>query len=468
MTSFIKNDSIFNLQHTFYNENLNVNCEKIEAAVNFLSLTREINILTTLVIIIIGLIGNILAVIVFIQKKFRKRSSEVFLLVLAITNGLFLLVHFFEDTVRTYIDFYIRKNKTIIPFQHCNDTLKSNSTEESIFLLINITDKFDFSCRLVNYFRYFLRFISAYLITIFTVQRAIVIHYPLCQSKFSSPKFAWKIVIGLVFVATFLCSIIPFLFKLTENDDAKVTVVYCDADKKSETLYFTTTIIYIFLIMFIPITTIIGSNSLIIYQIFQASKQRKKLFAVTPIRVKSQSRYSLRDLKNVDEHIKLHDIKRVDDSNKSSSQLNNNQKHNCCQCCDKGQHYFTPQYIRLNQKVQMSKLKRFQYDSQRVTRMLVIMSLSFAFLNLPYFITWCMFYYNEAFKRQSTMSENSFIYSKYLFGFINVSEVFYVLNYGIHFFLYCASGRQFRKQLKLSFFTLKKSVGLKLNIKVKN
>ena len=90
-----------------------------------------------------------------------------------------------------------------------------------------------------------------------------------------------------------------------------------------------------------------------------------------------------------------------------------------------------------------TSIRKISNDSAKVTHMLIVMSLSFAILNLHYFMTWCMFYYNVAIQDQTK--------SLYLIAFINLSEIFYVLNYGIHFFLYCASGKQFRKQFTITF-----------------
>jgi hypothetical protein len=47
-----------------------------------------------------------------------------------------------------------------------------------------------------------------------------------------------------------------------------------------EKLYFKATIAYVIIIMFIPITTIFISNSLIILQIYKARKHRQRLFKV--------------------------------------------------------------------------------------------------------------------------------------------------------------------------------------------
>ena len=82
------------------------------------------------------------------------------------------------------------------------------------------------------------------------------------------------------------------------------------------------------------------------------------------------------------------------------------------------------------------------------------MSLSFAILNLPYFVAWSMFFYNEAFKqidKEKDFELNGYVHSKYFFGFINIAEIIYVLNYGIHFFIYIATAKQFKKQLRVSF-----------------
>jgi hypothetical protein len=474
---YLTNDTLLNLSTetqtittAFIKRNYSaIECGKIETAVNFLDRTRQINLFATIGLIIIGLIGNTLAVIVFIQKRFRLRSPGVYLLCLAISDGTFLLTHFFEDTLRTYIDVYIRNNKSIIPYPECNKKSEINitaslntTTTTSIFLSINITDQFEISCRLVNYLRYVLRFVSAYIITIFTIQRAIAIYFPLWQNKFSSTVLAWKIVIGLIAIATTVCLFVPFLFKLNEDSSGSQTVIYCDTNKNSPQLYFVTTIVYIALIMFIPITTIIICNSLIIFQICRAGQKRKLMFTGHFMQQNVNKNYYARQSENSRENSSLQNDKNYYyhaspntnncyTSNKTQSDQDQNCGHNCY--CAANDNVYMNEHLSINQR---KKLMKFQSDSQKVTRMLIIMSLSYAILNLPYFITWCMFYHSEAINSTLLERHYSFSYSKYLFGFINITEIFYVLNYSIHFFLYCASGRQFRKQLKFSIMSGKK------------
>jgi hypothetical protein len=397
-----------------------IECIRFESAANFADTIREINVIVTILIIMFGLIGNSFGFLVFIQKRFRKKSQEVFLLVLTISDGLFLLTHFFEDTLRTYIDIYIRRNvfsmKNIPVACISSDSFipASNETyEKNIFSIINITDNFETTCKLINYFRYFLRFISAYIITLFTIQRTIAIYFPFLQNKLSSSNLAWKINAGLISFAAILCSFIPFLFKInTDESNKEMNISYCDIDKRHKQFYFITTIVYIVLIMFIPITTIIICNSLIIFRVFNASKKRTLMINGNFI-------------ENSQNKSRLNENRRSEIINESNTQSDEVFK-----------------LINMNSKRNTS-IRKISNDSAKVTHMLIVMSLSFAILNLPYFVTWCMFYYNVAIQDQTK--------SLYLIAFINLSEIFYVLNYGIHFFLYCASGKQFRKQFKMTF-----------------
>ena len=166
---------------------------------------RKYNIEFSTLIIIIGLIGNSLAVFVFSHKKFRKNSSSVYFLCLAISDGLFLLTHFFEDTLRTYIDMYFNQNIQVHDMcRNHTDVLKNNLSAiyvtylspqaQSFIRLLNITDKFNIFCILINYFRYFLRFISAYIIVAFTVHNTLSIYSPCLNSRSFSKRVAWTTV----------------------------------------------------------------------------------------------------------------------------------------------------------------------------------------------------------------------------------------------------------------------------------
>ncbi len=211
------------------NESLHSHCEsQIESSYIFAE-TRKLNIYLTILSIGVGLVGNALAVMVFSKKKFRVNSSSIYLFCLAISDGLFLLIHFFEDTLRAYIDHYLNKNVAVheacklqytmhlnnfkphtIENYMLNETISSNG---HMLRLLNITDRFDFFCKLINYFRYFLRFISAYIIVAFTVNRCIGLYFPDWKQRLETKKLS-KLIIFIIFLISLVANTwVPYMFR---------------------------------------------------------------------------------------------------------------------------------------------------------------------------------------------------------------------------------------------------------------
>jgi len=158
------------------------------SSINFLDLTIRVNVLSTLCIVNLGILGNALTTFVFIQKKFRINSSSVYLLCISVIDTLFLILHFFEDTVRISKEIFFKHD----PINFTNSTASDSANKFRAYIeLINITDKFGLSCSLINYFRYVLRFISAYIIVVFTIQRVIIIYHPL-KKYLISKRSAWN------------------------------------------------------------------------------------------------------------------------------------------------------------------------------------------------------------------------------------------------------------------------------------
>ena len=460
--------------------------QNLSVAKLFYTQTRKFNIYATAVIIIIGLFGNGLAVFVFAQKRFRLHSSSIYLLFLAISDGLFLLMHFFEDTLRTYIDVYFYEDHS----------LNHEQFSQSWLSIINITDRFNFSCRVVNYFRYFLRFISAYIIIVFTIQRTIAIHSPLFQARYESKRIAWLIVFFVTVVGLIINSWVPFVFDRLDTEHREIK--YCDVQKKFSSEYFTLAIIYIALIMLIPITVIFFCNTLIMLSIFRASKNRETLSNANKQQqqqphhnyvVKSSTRPAIKanaaaiSSSNVtiekaktatstyysssggeetrNGHVKQSNLKNKLSVNGDSSNaaLNEQGSDGCSavvvdnlklmitneptsvsfaysheseetplrkasqsqQFMDSPSNDGTTSRIGFDLKINnkrrelnatrqsMKSIKTTKssnsttgnsskVNESKVTRMLIIMSLSYAILNLPYFITWCTFFFQTRFR----------------------------------------------------------------------
>ena len=84
---------------------------------------------------------------------------------------------------------------------------------KQIIIFLNIADKSDLACGLINFFRYFLRFQSAYIIVAFTLQRVIIVFSPLAN-RFKSKQSAWKTFHFITFISVIINLWVPFYFKV--------------------------------------------------------------------------------------------------------------------------------------------------------------------------------------------------------------------------------------------------------------
>ena len=240
----MNHNNMYNIEF-FLNNLTNESIINAISSYDTLNMAKKINVICVLIVILIGLIGNSITAFVFLQSRFRINSSHVYLLSLALIDSSFLLIHFLEDTIRTYesiVDSILNDN--------FNTFIKS----------LNIVNSNDFICKLISYLRYVIRLISSFLIMAFTLQRLFVVYNPL-KNKFKSKKSAWKTVFTIILISLVLNIWVPFLFQIRTN---RFNDKYCDNNEKMFIQYFYLNIIYIFLIMILPIFVIIISNLLII------------------------------------------------------------------------------------------------------------------------------------------------------------------------------------------------------------
>jgi hypothetical protein len=373
----------------YQNESFTIEyCKDYFLSQDFLDYSRKFNILATVFIVLFGLTGNILSIIVFIQKKYTLKAPGIFLLFLAISDSLFLITHFFEDTMRTYFDVYFSNDideQTFNITQICTieiQPLDCDNKTYKIFKMINIIDQSDLACKLTSFARYTFRLTSASILTAFTIQRAIVIYFPLINRIIDTTNSSWKTLVGILAFSFITCSFIPFLFKLNTASNGQS---YCDTNKNYPTLYFWVTIIYVFLSMIIPIITIFICNTITIIHLLKARNIR----------------YTLTN--QLDDH---------------TSRI----------------------YCNVIQ----------QMKSQNVTKLLIMISSSYAILNLPYFIIWSIFYLEMANNRNKNAENelfNGVSRKNYLYGFMQLAELLNVLNFGLIIFMYCITGQRFRTHL---------------------
>lgn len=357
---------------------------------NVLLTSKRVNIFLTCIVVFIGLIGNFLTFFVLSQKKNRINSTHVYLLCLAVSDSLFLVIHFFEDTMRSYADFYMDENVSVL------------------FRLLNIIDHFEISCRLINYLRYSIRFISTYIVVIFCLQRLFLFYKPF-STNFKSKKSAWKTVKILISIAFVLNTWVPFFFQINFDDLSQQT--HCDIKTKLKSKYFKINIAYISVVLLLPIVLILVSNLLIL-----ARKIREDI--------------NHKSLRIISTH-----------SNMESSRLNNQQ-------AKQKLNYSTSEtasklhYLTFEQLIVRAQPKP-QRSCRKITKMIVFLSITFIILNLPYLFAWIIFIFQTQYRK------NQYFWARnYLYGLLQITEIINLSNCGIKFFVYSASGYKFNKQIK--------------------
>lgn len=354
---------------------------------NLFYYTRQININSTILITLIGLIGHSLTLFVYIQPKFRINSSNIFMICLALNDSIYLIVHLFEDTIRTIIDL------------HPDDV-------SEFILFLNFVDRHNLACYCINYLRNVLRFISAYIIVAFTLQRLYIVYKPL-SDRFKSKSSAWLTFFLIVFASLVFNAWTLFIFEIKKTGLNR----YCDIKREFSRVYLILNITYMLVVMIIPITMIFISNILIIVKSNRDDCKRGTLMQSKALEETSNmitTRYSINR-----------------NSNLFINKINSNQTN-------------------LNSLNSRNELNKLSY-SKRLTKLLLIVSFTYSLFNLPYAVSWSLFF-SFLKLNETNLEENSG-----LFSVVQLCEVPTVINHGINFFLYCLSGSLFRSQLKCLF-----------------
>lgn len=365
---------------------------------NLLENTTRFNLIATFIVIIFGLIGNYLIIFVFAQKENRKNSSHVFLLCLAINDAFFLKIHFFENVLRTF------QSLTFDGLTFDN----SLSVLYQAIRIVNIIDRFSIACRLINYFRYVLRLVSALIVVAFTLQRLIIVTSPL-NTRFKSKSCAWISVLIISCISIIINAWVPFIFEVQIDSYSK----FCDIKKGWKSEYLQITCFYVALTMLIPILTILIINFMTIFKTITSDSERNNRLHVR--RSCSRANTALET---------KYDISFKNNSLKSFIKLNN----------------IKPFYMN-NTHIE-TKITAKLNNSKKITRMLMFISFSYAIFNLPYLIVWLIYYY------KLTMNTIDPVLKNYLFSLTRIAETLQILNYSLHFYVYCLAGEKFRKQLK--------------------
>jgi hypothetical protein len=197
------------------------------------------------------------------------------------------------------------------------------------------------------------------------------------------------------------------MFELKHDD----SFVYCDSNQNLNFEYMILTLIYISLIILIPISIVFISNSIILFKTCKSEQ----------LRIKTASGINVRNVTIDADRMRIL-FKKVKFTAESS---------------------IKPFYMNINQII--SRISHKANNQKKLTKIFTLFSFSFAILNLPYFIMWIMFYYELHFS-----NETAEMYLNFINLLVKLTELFYIVNYGIHFWIYTATSSIFRQQLKYS------------------
>lgn len=329
----------------------------------------------TCTICMCGLIGNILSLKVFCSTKLPRTSSRIYLIALAVSDGIFLITHFLDKTCKEIVDLW------------------------KIDFPINITDQKQTMCRSFALLRNTCRAISPWLIVAFTFERFLVVIYPHHSSLISKPVLAKRFILIIIILSVLVSMYAPILTGVTLTPKRRLkdqnvverytkSPVYlnylkqeyfkssCDILTDYRKIYLYLTIFYTFIVIILPLAIVSILNAIIISRLYKSTDQwlRAKLEL-------HEQELSYKDIRD----------------------------------------------------------KKMQVENFKITLTLIIISASFIFLTIPYVINYYVM--NFYFIRYGDQLQLLILMQK-------ITELMYILNHSINFFLYIVTRNSFRRVLK--------------------
>ena len=276
------------------------------------------------------------------------------------------------------------------------------------------------SCRFINYIRNVIRFISVYMVVAITAQRLYIVYRPL-SIRFKRKSSAWQTVFAIICFSLIINSWVPFMFGITKK--AETNDQYCDIDSNFSSEYFILNIFYVCLIMLVPICMLICGNTLIMFKTAKNDSKRKKRLTL------NFNTYGIKRSKSFP-------VKRPTTKEKKTVKI-----------------VLKSYDFKFDRAVNKRRSLRLMASKNMIC---IILLISFAniFLNLPYFVAWMIFFEKVASNELDSIEKN------YFTSYLQIAEIFYILNYAIKFFIFCLKDSLLRNKVK----SLRKNLNLNLFI----
>ena len=227
------------------NENSNVTL--IHSIPTLVLIEQYMSIYGPFILTTLGIVGNILSILIFLSPRYRRQSSHFYLLSLALSDLCFLIINLIEDTFRNHNALYHSR--------------------------INILDRSSsMICISVQYARNTTRLLSSWIVVSFTIERLIVVFYPLKRAIICRRKIA-RFVVLILFMISLLSNInVPFhygIIRSQNNRNQDQTI--CDILPEYRSIYMRFAIIEMIKVYLVPMCVIGLVNSLICCKLWRKS-----------------------------------------------------------------------------------------------------------------------------------------------------------------------------------------------------
>lgn len=358
-------------------------------------------------IVFLGIVGNLLSLAVFRYTKLRQLSTSCYLTALSLSDTGCLLPY-----LATWLE--------IVGVSVYNRAV---------------------SCQLLTYLFYVCGFMSPWFVVAFTVERFVATCYPLRRAAICTVSRAQAIVLVLVLIAALSYVYIPFV---TGIDESRCVLKQHHLDTMNVLNFLDTVATLI-----VPGVLITGLNLLIARAVLRIEKVQCNLMMI-PTTTTTTSRTAKMTKTAVDRSQPSSDDDddpgNDDDVVKSKSTASLPTKTVVAKSSSRN-HFIAGHHHH-------QKRVRGCYQ-MKITKMLLLISTVFVVLNAPSYIVRLWVY----FAAEATTDVNADTDNVLIYNLQQWSQLPFNLNFAINFLLYCVSGQNFRRSLKMLFYKVMGRVG---------
>lgn len=247
-----ESSGLLKLLGTFLERNSTLS--SIDTDSRLLKISQYIYVFLTPLILSLGIIGNILSLSVFLSKKLRHLSASHYLIALSIADTTALIFYVCID--------WLKRGLSMWP----NDS----------YIYLFHTEGF---CQLFIYLGYSSRFLSAWLVVAFTVERYIAVCHPFQRYKYYTRRSTRRILLLVVIWSLIFNLHKPILSGIHEATKGGPKI--CTVHPNFNIISFILDNIFAFFITLVPFTVITVLNSLIIRCLLRRNRKRNHNTVIT-------------------------------------------------------------------------------------------------------------------------------------------------------------------------------------------